>query len=68
MLSDGPIALGPLRDMRFIRVFKVSPLKTLCLLMDPLFDQNLDDFLGPSIDIRFFGPPKDMTSQKARVY
>ena len=64
-------------------IFKVFPSKTSCLLMDPFLDSNLvsfdgpkphvfqwtlDDFLGPSKDMRFLGPPEDMSTQKTHVF
>ena len=48
-----------------------SGVPTSCLLMDPkphVFKWTLDDFLGPSIDIRFLGPPKDMSAQTSYVF
>ena len=42
--------------------------KTSCLIKDPCRWFFLDDFLGPSIDLRFLGPPKDVSAKKAHVY
>ena len=74
MWFDGP---------RFIRVFNCfSPLAPSCVLMDPLRDQNLmcfpgpkphvswwtvDDFQGPSNQMRFLGPQKRRSTQKTHV-
>ena len=29
---------------------------------------SFNDFLGPSIDMRFLGPPEDMSAQKPHVF
>ena len=44
--------------------------KTSCVLVDPkphVVWWTLDDFQGPSNHMRFLGPPKHMSAQKAHV-
>ena len=81
MSFDGPI--GSIIRHEVYKGFQSFPLskphvfwwthyltKTSCLIMDPkphVIWWTLDGFLGPPIDMRFLGPPKDLSAQKPHV-